>query len=44
MKDFVTHVKVKVKESTKNEQQEGREELIMKDFVDDVKSEREYQV
>ena len=40
-----TDEEAKGAEGAKNEQQEGREELIVKDFVTDVKSEseREYQ-
>ena len=43
--EMFTDEEAKGAEGAKNEQQEGREELIVKDFVSDVKSEseREYQ-
>ena len=43
--EMFTDEEAKGAEGAKNEQQEGREELIVKDFVTDVKSEseREYQ-
>ena len=43
--EMFTDEEAKGAEGAKDEQQEGREELIVKDFVGDVKSEseREYQ-
>ena len=41
--EMFTDEEAKGAEGAKDEQQEGREELIVKDFVSDVKSERGYQ-